>query len=87
MAKLFSLILTVVLFFESLPLVWLPTLTVDAGQKGDAVSNYATGFLYGIASPSRWFWLLSLPIPRLCFSSRLLQRPPFQTSGAAFSAM
>ncbi len=51
MAKLLSLIITVIMLFESVPLVWVPTLTVDAGEKGDEVSNYATGFLYGLAEP------------------------------------
>ncbi|MBE6775235.1 MAG: hypothetical protein E7543_03490 [Ruminococcaceae bacterium] len=51
MAKLLSLIITVIMLFESVPLVWVPTLTVDAGDRGDDVSNYATGFLYGLAEP------------------------------------
>ncbi len=51
MAKLISLIITVIMLMESLPLAWVPTLTVDAGSRGDEVSNYATGFLYGLAEP------------------------------------
>ena len=51
MAKLLSLIITVIMLFESVPLVWVPTLTVDAGDRGDEVSTYATGFLYGLAEP------------------------------------
>lgn len=51
MSKLISLIITVIIFFESIPLIGVPTLTVDAGDKGDEISNYATGFLYGLAEP------------------------------------
>ena len=51
MSKLISLIITVIMLFESVPLVWVPTLTVDAGDRGDEISNYATGFLYGLAEP------------------------------------
>lgn len=51
MTKLISLIITVIMLFESVPLAWTPTLTVDAGDRGDDVSNYATGFLYGLAEP------------------------------------
>lgn len=51
MTKLISLIITVIMLFESVPLVWVPTLTVDAGDRGDEISNYATGFLYGLAEP------------------------------------
>lgn len=49
MTKLISLILTVIMLMESVPVLWLDTLTVDAGERGDAVSTYATGFLYGLA--------------------------------------
>lgn len=51
MSKLLSLIITVIMLFEAVPLAWVPTLTVDAGDRGDEVSNYATGFLYGLAEP------------------------------------
>ncbi len=51
MAKLFSFILTIIMLFESVPLAWTPTLKVDAAAKGDKISNYATGFLYGLAEP------------------------------------
>ncbi len=51
MAKLISFIITVIMLFESMPLAWVPTLTVDAGDRGDEISNYATGFLYGLAEP------------------------------------
>ena len=48
MAKLISLIITVIMLLESVPIAWVPVLTVDAGEKGDEASNYATGFLYGL---------------------------------------
>ncbi len=51
MAKLISLIITVIMLFEAVPIAWVPTLTVDAGDRGDEISNYATGFLYGLAEP------------------------------------
>lgn len=51
MAKLISLIITVIMLFESVPIAWVPVLTVDAGNRGDDISNYATGFLYGLAEP------------------------------------
>ena len=51
MTKLISFIITVILLLESLPFAWTPTLTVDAGERGDEISNYATGFLYGLAEP------------------------------------
>ncbi len=51
MTKLISFIITVVMLLEALPLVGTPTLTVDASDRGDRASNYATGFLYGLAEP------------------------------------
>ncbi len=51
MTKLVSFIITLILLAESLPIAWVPTLTVDAGDTGDEISNYATGFLYGLAEP------------------------------------
>ncbi len=51
MGKLISLIITVIMLFEAVPIAWVPVLTVDAGDRGDEVSNYATGFLYGLAEP------------------------------------
>ncbi len=49
MTSVLSFLITLFLLIESLPLVWLPTLTVDAADKGADVSTYATGFLYGLA--------------------------------------
>ncbi len=51
MTKLISFIITVIMLLESLPFAWTPTLTVDAAERGDEISNYATGFLYGLAEP------------------------------------
>ncbi|MBR5437561.1 MAG: hypothetical protein IKV21_01460 [Clostridia bacterium] len=51
MTKLLSFFVTIILIFEAVPLVWAPTLTVDAAEAGDEISNYATGFLYGLAEP------------------------------------
>ncbi len=51
MVKLISFIITVIMLIESLPLAWVPVLTVDAENRGDEISNYATGFLYGLAEP------------------------------------
>lgn len=51
MGKLISLIITVIMLFEAVPIAWVPVLTVDAGDRGDEISNYATGFLYGLAEP------------------------------------
>lgn len=51
MSKLFSIIITVILFFESIPmpLANYPTLVVDAAAEQGEVSTRATGFLYGLA--------------------------------------
>ena len=51
MTKIISFIITLIMLIESVPIAWVPTLTVDAGDKGDNISNYATGFLYGLAEP------------------------------------
>lgn len=51
MAKIMSLIITIIMLFESIPGIGVDTLTVDASDRGDRVSNYATGFLYGLAEP------------------------------------
>lgn len=49
MSKIISLIITILLMFESVPLVWLPTLEVDVSKQGDEISTYASGYLYGLA--------------------------------------
>ncbi len=51
MTKIISFLVTVIMLFESIPIVGVPVLTVDAGDRGDEISNYATGFLYGLAEP------------------------------------
>lgn len=56
MSRLMSFIITIILMLESIPLVWVPTLTVDASKELAPVSTRATGFLYGLAEegvPSR----------------------------------
>ena len=49
MSKLLSFLITVIMIFESMPMAWVPTLTVDAAEKGQEVSTRATGHLYGLA--------------------------------------
>lgn len=49
MSQLVSLLISIILFFESVPLAGAPTLTVDAGDINGEVTTKATGFLYGIA--------------------------------------
>lgn len=44
-----SFFITVVLLLESVPVAWVPTLTVDASETMGEVSTKATGFLYGLA--------------------------------------
>ncbi len=51
MSKIITLIITVIMLIESVPLIGTPVLTVDAADRGDRVSTYATGFLYGLAEP------------------------------------
>ncbi len=51
MTKIISFIITIIMLFESVPCIGVDTLTVDASDRGDRVSNYATGFLYGLAEP------------------------------------
>lgn len=49
MSKIVSFIITIIMMFESVPLVWVPTLEVDAGKELSPVSTRATGFLYGLS--------------------------------------
>lgn len=44
-----AFITTIILFFEALPIAWVPVLTVDAAKTQGEVSTKATGFLYGLA--------------------------------------
>ncbi len=49
MSRVISLLITIILMLESVPLVWVPTLTVDASKELSDVSTRATGFLYGLS--------------------------------------
>ncbi len=49
MSQIISFIITVILMLESVPLFWVPTLTVDASKELAPVSTRATGFLYGLS--------------------------------------
>lgn len=49
MSKIVSLITVIILFFESVPILGAPTLTVDASDIVGKTSTRATGFLYGLA--------------------------------------
>lgn len=49
MSRIISFIITFILMLESMPLFWVPTLTVDASKELAPVSTRATGFLYGLA--------------------------------------
>lgn len=44
-----SVIISIILMFEAIPLVWVPSLNVDASKQLGAVSTRATGHLYGLA--------------------------------------
>lgn len=49
MSRIISLLIIFILMLESLPLVWVPTLTVDASKELSEASTRATGFLYGLS--------------------------------------
>lgn len=49
MIKLTAFIISLLLFFESVPVLGMPTLKVDAGEVVGVTTTKATGFLYGIA--------------------------------------
>ncbi len=44
-----SIFISIILMLESIPVIWLPTITVDAAKPQGQVSTKATGFLYGLA--------------------------------------
>ena len=44
-----SVIITIILMFEAIPLMWVSSLSIDASKELDPVSTRATGFLYGLA--------------------------------------
>ncbi len=49
MGKIVAFIIMLVMLIESLPLVWVPSLEVDAAKEIRPVSTRATGHLYGLA--------------------------------------
>lgn len=49
MSHIMSFIISIILMVESIPLMWVPTLTVDVSKELAPVSTRATGFLYGLA--------------------------------------
>ncbi len=49
MSQLMSIIITIIMMFEATPLVWVPSLNIDAAKQLDPVSTKATGFLYGLS--------------------------------------
>ncbi len=49
MTKLFSFLIALILFFESIPIAGAPTFNVDAGSIVGETTTRATGFLYGLA--------------------------------------
>ncbi len=49
MSKIITFFLTIILMFESIPLVGTTTLNVDASKTLGEISTKATGFLYGLA--------------------------------------
>lgn len=51
MSKILSLVISIILLVENLPLFWNPVLEIDAGKTMGEVSTRATGFLYGLAEP------------------------------------
>lgn len=49
MNAIMSVLITIIMLFESIPLLWVPALTVDASKEIAPVSTRATGHLYGLA--------------------------------------
>ena len=49
MNSVLSFIITIILMLESVPIVWLPALTVDASKELGPATTRATGFLYGLS--------------------------------------
>ena len=49
MNRIISFIISIILMFEAIPLVWVPTLNVDASKELTDASTRATGFLYGLS--------------------------------------
>ena len=51
MGKILSLVISLILMIENLPLFWNPVLQIDAGKPLGEITTKATGFLYGLAEP------------------------------------
>ena len=51
MSKILSLVISLILLVENLPLFWNPVLEIDAAKPMGEVTTKATGFLYGLAEP------------------------------------
>lgn len=51
MSKILSLVISLILLMENLPLFWNPVLEIDAAKPMGEVTTKATGFLYGLAEP------------------------------------
>ncbi len=51
MSKILSLVISLILLIENLPLFWNPVLEIDAAKPLGEVTTKATGFLYGLAEP------------------------------------
>ncbi len=49
MSAIMSVIITIIMMFEAIPLVWVPSLHIDASKELAPVSTRATGHLYGLA--------------------------------------
>ena len=51
MNSIISVLISVFIFLQNIPLFWVPVLIVDAGEYVGEPSTRATGFLYGLAEP------------------------------------
>ena len=51
MSKILSVVISLILLIENLPLFWNPVLEIDAAKPLGEVTTKATGFLYGLAEP------------------------------------
>lgn len=51
MSKILSLVISLILMIENLPLFWNPVLEIDASKPLGEITTKATGFLYGLAEP------------------------------------
>ncbi len=49
MGRIVTFIMTLIMLLESAPLVWVPSLEIDAAKELKPVSTRATGHLYGLA--------------------------------------